>query len=59
MSRDQRRKRKEVAQMKEKKRFLDTEAWKYIRTLMEILLFAAAIWGCVALWNWLNITIVK
>ena len=59
MSRDRRRKRKEVAQMKEKKRFLDTEAWKYIRTLIELSLFAAAIWGLVALWNWISIEIVK
>ena len=45
--------------MKEKKRFLDTEAWKYIRTLIELSLFAAAIWGLVALWNWISIEIVK
>ena len=38
--------------MKEKKKFLDTELWKCIRTVMEILLVAAAIWGIVAVFNW-------
>ena len=32
-------------------RFRDTEAWKYIRTALEILLIAALVWGCVCAWN--------
>lgn len=37
--------------MKDKKRFKDTELWKYIRTAIEILLIAAFIWAAIALCN--------
>lgn len=40
--------------MKEKKNFLDTEAWKWIRTLIEILLIAAAVCGVIAIWQAVN-----
>ena len=45
--------------MKEKKKFLDTELWKYIRTALEILLVAAAIWGIVAVFNWFSDAIAE
>ena len=34
-----------------KKNFRDTEVWKYIRTLLEILLIALTILACIAVWN--------
>ena len=34
-----------------KKNFFDTDVWKWIRTLIEILLIIAVIWGCVRLWH--------
>jgi hypothetical protein len=40
--------------MKKKKRFLDTELWKYIRTVLELLLIAAMIWAAVAFYNWIG-----
>lgn len=44
----------EIAEMKEKKRFLDTELWKYIRTAIELLLIAAFILAAIAFCNWIG-----
>jgi len=40
--------------MKERKRFMETEIWKCIRTVIEIILIALAVWGIVRLYAAIN-----
>lgn len=38
-----------------KKRFIDTEAWKWIKLLIELLLIAAIVWGAIELYTSLGL----